>query len=87
MLCVHGFPESWFSWKHQMEMFRGEYEVVALQVRKITFTFLNFISQAQQEPKWHLGATPVPADSGLIVKTYCTLHDIPFPSKFTRKLC
>lgn len=33
MLLVHGFPEAWFSWRHQMAAFRDEYEVVAVDLR------------------------------------------------------
>ncbi|KAL4431408.1 hypothetical protein ABPG75_006664 [Micractinium tetrahymenae] len=33
MLFVHGFPEFWFSWRHQMEHFRKDYEVVAIDMR------------------------------------------------------
>lgn len=33
MLMVHGFPEAWFSWRHQMAAFRDEYEVVAIEMR------------------------------------------------------
>jgi epoxide hydrolase A/B len=34
ILCVHGFPELWYSWRHQIEHFskRG-YKVAALEVR------------------------------------------------------
>ena len=27
MLCLHGFPELWFSWRKQMKEFRNDYEV------------------------------------------------------------
>lgn len=33
MLLVHGFPEAWFSWRHQMREFRDRYEVVAIDMR------------------------------------------------------
>ncbi|MEW5310298.1 MAG: hypothetical protein WDW38_002110 [Sanguina aurantia] len=33
MLLVHGFPECWYSWRHQMREFAGEYEVVAMDMR------------------------------------------------------
>ncbi|PSC74763.1 epoxide hydrolase [Micractinium conductrix] len=33
MLFVHGFPEAWFSWRHQMEAFRDSHEVVAFDMR------------------------------------------------------
>jgi epoxide hydrolase 4 len=33
MLLVHGFPEMWHSWRHQLAAFREEYEVVALDLR------------------------------------------------------
>jgi pimeloyl-ACP methyl ester carboxylesterase len=34
ILCVHGFPELWYSWRHQIEHFsRRGYRVAALDVR------------------------------------------------------
>ena len=34
ILCVHGFPELWYSWRHQMAHFSGRgYMVAALDVR------------------------------------------------------
>jgi epoxide hydrolase 4 len=33
MLLVHGCPEFWGSWKHQMEHFRDLYDVVAIDMR------------------------------------------------------
>ncbi|XP_034250899.1 epoxide hydrolase 4-like [Thrips palmi] len=33
MLLLHGFPEFWFSWKHQMQAFSQDYWVVALDMR------------------------------------------------------
>lgn len=33
MLCVHGFPECWYSWRHQLVEFSSEYRVVAVDMR------------------------------------------------------
>ena len=34
ILCVHGWPELWYSWRHQMEHFANEgYRVAAMDVR------------------------------------------------------
>lgn len=33
MLMLHGFPESWVSWRHQMQAFSSEYHVAALDLR------------------------------------------------------
>lgn len=33
MVLVHGFPEYWASWRHQIKEFRGDYDVVAISMR------------------------------------------------------
>ncbi|KAL6769987.1 hypothetical protein ACKKBG_A33145 [Auxenochlorella protothecoides x Auxenochlorella symbiontica] len=33
MVFIHGFPEAWFSWRHQLEHFKQEYDVVAFDMR------------------------------------------------------
>ncbi len=33
MLFLHGFPEFWFSWRHQMREFSKDYRVVAIDMR------------------------------------------------------
>ena len=33
MLFVHGFPECWFSWRHQIEAFSPSYHTVAVNMR------------------------------------------------------
>jgi len=33
VLFVHGFPESWFSWRHQIKFFNKNYHVVAFDMR------------------------------------------------------
>lgn len=33
MLLVHGFPEGWYSWRHQIEHFRSRYRIVAMSLR------------------------------------------------------
>lgn len=33
MLFLHGFPEFWYSWRHQIEAFSQDYKVVAIDMR------------------------------------------------------
>ncbi len=33
MLLLHGFPEFWYAWRHQIEAFSSNYKVVALDMR------------------------------------------------------
>ena len=33
MLFIHGFPEFWFSWRHQIRHFKKNYRVVAMDTR------------------------------------------------------
>jgi len=33
MLMLHGFPEFWYSWRHQIEEFASDYHVVAVDLR------------------------------------------------------
>lgn len=33
MLCIHGFPECWFTWHHILEHFSNNYKVVAVDLR------------------------------------------------------
>ena len=33
MLMLHGFPEFWYSWRHQIKEFASDYHAVALDLR------------------------------------------------------
>jgi len=33
MVMIHGFPDFWYSWRHQMEGLQDEYQVVAVDQR------------------------------------------------------
>lgn len=33
MLLLHGFPEFWFSWRHQLRAFSSDYRVIAVDMR------------------------------------------------------
>ena len=33
MLMLHGFPEFWYSWRHQIPAFAGDFKVVAIDMR------------------------------------------------------
>ena len=33
MLMLHGFPEFWYSWRHQIREFAADYRVVAVDLR------------------------------------------------------
>ena len=33
MLMLHGFPEFWYAWKHQIPEFAQDYKVVAVDLR------------------------------------------------------
>ncbi|MGE5596563.1 MAG: alpha/beta fold hydrolase, partial [Hyphomicrobiales bacterium] len=38
VLFLHGFPESWYSWRHQLERFAPNYRVVAPDQRGYNLT-------------------------------------------------
>ena len=33
MVMIHGFPESWYSWRHQLRAFANSYECIAPEMR------------------------------------------------------
>ena len=33
VVMIHGFPDFWYSWRHQMEALRDEFQVVAIDQR------------------------------------------------------
>lgn len=33
MLFIHGFPDIWYTWRHQMDAFSGDYRTVAMDLR------------------------------------------------------
>jgi pimeloyl-ACP methyl ester carboxylesterase len=36
ILFLHGFPECWYSWRHQLDYFAAHYTCVALDLRATT---------------------------------------------------
>jgi pimeloyl-ACP methyl ester carboxylesterase len=49
MVLVHGFPEYWGSWKHQIEAFRNTFDIVAISPRGYSLS---------SKPKGYLNYTP-----------------------------
>lgn len=49
MLCLHGFPEFWYTWRHQLPFFSGEYRVVAMDMR-------GFGESSKPASSWSLSA-------------------------------
>jgi len=38
MLFIHGFPECWYSWRHQLDEFGQDYNVVAIDMRGYNYS-------------------------------------------------
>ena len=50
ILCIHGWPELWYSWRHQMEHFAARgFTVAAMDVPRL---------RRQLEPTRHRGLPP-----------------------------
>ncbi len=44
IVMIHGFPDFWYSWRHQMEGLQDEYQVVAIDQRgynPVSYTHLT----------------------------------------------
>ncbi|XP_055878194.1 epoxide hydrolase 4-like [Biomphalaria glabrata] len=74
MLLVHGFPEFWYSWRHQILEFQKDYRVVAIDQR-------GYSESSKPEGIEHYTMTKLMSDLSQVIQglgyTKCTLvaHD------------
>ena len=57
MLLVHGFPEMWYSWRHQLQAFEATHHVVAVDLRgygQSSCPKVLACSGTQSQPVWRL---------------------------------
>lgn len=79
MLFIHGFPELWYSWRHQLAEFQGDYHVAAFDMRgygdsdkpqdQAAYTIENLVADAAGviDALGHSSATLVVHDWGGLV--------------------
>ncbi|GAX76007.1 hypothetical protein CEUSTIGMA_g3450.t1 [Chlamydomonas eustigma] len=74
ILFVHGFPECWYSWRHQMEEFKDDYDTVAMDMRGYN---LSDIPEGVDSYSLDKLISDIPALVRALGHTSCTLvaHD------------